>query len=118
MEKTDDYILIGQYFTYEEAESIKERFTTAGIEFLINTHGPNFELDAKYYQIKVKSDDAPKAEEIVKKEKEAFREIKTKCPACGQSAYEKVKQKNLFEKIMYVGTELVKCRNCGTKYGI
>lgn len=118
MAKTENYILVGQYFSTEEAESIRERFQESQIDFFINAHGPNFELDSKYYEIKVKSDDIVKAREIVEVEKRAFLSVKTKCPKCGHSAYDRIEKKSMLEKLIYAGTELVRCQVCGSKYGI
>jgi uncharacterized protein with PIN domain len=117
MEKTENYVLIGQYFSYEEAESIKGRFIDQDIEFLITDHGPNLELEAKYYQIKVRPAQFNEAQHIVQKEKDAFFSAKTKCPKCGHSVHEKIK-KSMVDRVVYAGTDLVQCLQCGTKFGI
>src|SRR5688572_15115851 len=97
MEETGDYILIGHYFSYEEMESVTGRLKESGIEFLINSHGPNFEVEGKYYEIKVKSDHIKRAEDIIKQQKGTFLASKEKCPKCGHPLHKKVEKMNTLE---------------------
>jgi hypothetical protein len=111
------YITVGTYFSYEEAESVKGNFVNREIDFMITDHGPNFELNAKYFQIKVKAAHLDEATSIIQLEKEAFEKKKNKCPQCGHSEYERV-NKNIIERFVFAGTNLVQCSKCGEKFGI
>jgi hypothetical protein len=118
MEETGDYILIGQYFSYEERESVRGRLKESEIDFLINSHGPNFELEGKYYEIKVKSDHIERARNIIRQQKGTFLASKEKCPKCRHPLHKKVEKMSTLEKLIYMGTELVQCQERGAKYGI
>lgn len=112
-----DFISLTSYLNRSEMEKLKRRLEQARIACLVNEHGPNTgNRQNFYYEIKVSSEQYHKATKIAHDFKETQRIKNQRCPKCGSSNWEPVPKLSLFQKIIYVGTTPVRCKDCNTKY--
>jgi hypothetical protein len=113
------YIKVAEFLTSSEAEAIKHSLRSNSIEFTFNGTGANYDETggSVYYEISVSQDQYDKARRLIAiNRKPAKGEVK--CPHCGFTGYRTKPKKTIFQRLLYLGTELVECKKCKRNFGV
>lgn len=117
----DKTVAIVEYLTKDEANEIQAALHSEKITSSTNTHGPTSKHSQSYYQILIEEKDQLKASGIIKayQNKKAFiKEVKKQvCPQCKSKKIASRTNLNLFQKLLYLGTEPMVCLECEFKWG-
>jgi hypothetical protein len=112
-----EFVSLTQYLNGSEMEKLRGHLEHAKIICFINEHGPHAgKRQNFYYEIKVSSDQYYQAKKIFRDFKESQRIENQRCPKCRSLDWEPVPKLNFLQKIIYIGTTPVRCKDCKTKY--
>ena len=116
---SQSYVKIAEFLTSSEAEAIKHTLRNNSIEFVSNGTGPNYGEagGSVYYEISVAEGQYEKARRLITKNRKGVKR-EVKCPHCGYAGYRTKPKQTIFQKLFYLGTELVECKKCKRNFGV
>ena len=118
IDNSDSLASVGTYLTGPEAEIIKSNLEAMNIPYVVEKSNPVNHYNKNYYEIKVKRKHGKTASQVVGKIRAKDLIERRKCPKCRSSKYREVEHKTFWQKLYYLGTTLVQCQKCKTRYPI
>ncbi|MDU0372814.1 hypothetical protein ACFPAF_20610 [Hymenobacter endophyticus] len=110
-----------QFLTYAEAVELYNLLKEMEVDALVKTCGPpSFPFgDGMYYQLLIEEADVHLAQQTV----EVFELQRTTpkpvcCPRCRAEGAEPLARVSWWKKLVYAGTTLLKCTNCGAVFPV
>lgn len=110
-----------QFLTYAEAVALYNELREAEISTLVKTCGPpTFPFgDGMYYQLLIEEADAGAAQELVEAfERQRATPPAVRCPRCGTPEPAPILRPSWWKRLIYAGTQLHKCGNCGKEFPV
>ncbi|MBC3541667.1 hypothetical protein ACFSC6_01940 [Rufibacter sediminis] len=110
-----------KYLTYTEAIGLYNALTQVGVVALVKTCGPPSLPfgDGLYYQLQLQQKDLeaahPVLEEFSQKQAQISVEAQT-CPRCGSVYVWPDSHLPWWKKVIYAGTTVYKCQDCGHSF--
>jgi hypothetical protein len=109
-------IPIATHLTRGEAASIIKRLDELGIGYQQREHHATSMPNTLYYELKVNEQDLVSAKEIVGKIKAKNFIASRQCPKCKTLVHTEIPKKGFWEHLFYMGTALMQCQKCQTKF--
>ncbi|MCA8830402.1 hypothetical protein [Hymenobacter pini] len=114
-------IPVAQFLTYAEAVALYNQLKDVEVDALVKTCGPpSFPFgEGRYYQLLIEEADVPLAQATV----EVFEQQRTtpeplRCPRCRAEGAEPVARLAWWKRLVYAGTSLHKCPQCGAEFPV
>ncbi|WBA43200.1 hypothetical protein [Hymenobacter canadensis] len=110
-----------QFLTYAEAVALYNQLKDADVDALVKTCGPpSFPFgDGMYYQLLIEEADVPLAQETVEVfELQRAAPKAVRCPSCRAEGAAPLARPAWWKKLVYAGTTLHKCPQCGAEFPV
>jgi hypothetical protein len=113
----DDLVSLIEYLDSIELQTLQADLSRAGINCVVNNHGPRSgKTRSFYYEIRVSYEQYSRAARIVEEFKASQSKKSQRCPKCKALAPEPLEKLTFFQRIYYMGTTPVRCQECKTVY--
>jgi hypothetical protein len=118
MAEDQELVTVVTHLTCDERDRVKGILNSLRIEHIVSGHDAKSRFSSLYYQIKVKARDYKTAKQVINQHKAKVFVDSRKCPKCKHLGYREIQKQGMWQKLLYLGTTLVQCTKCKTKFGI
>ena len=114
----DNMITVISFLDHQEASEIKNILGALKINCIVSGHGTRGRGANAYYLVRVQQQDLATVKPIVNRFKDKMLVESMECPTCKSYAHTEVQKKGLWQMLFYLGTSLVECKKCKTRFAV